>query len=110
MSDDNYKKVLDQCKAIIEAEFAPCGLKDLVEERILELVREWEKRKAIAEKDGRMIGGLGAIFMDLERAVEKAKADSKKSGRDECEHLMIGLSLPYTRRGGLGYWSIRMWL
>ena len=71
MSNENYEKVLKQCKEYIKTEFEPCGLKDDVERRIFELVQEWEKRQAEAEKRGEKIGGLGVIFIDVERAFGK---------------------------------------
>ena len=109
MSNENYEKVLNQCKEYIKTEFEPCGLKDDVERRIFELVQEWEKRQAEAEKRGQQIGGLGVIFIDVERAVWKAYADSKKSGKNKCQYFRKWLSLPYIEPGGLGYWTLKMW-
>ena len=71
----------------IKTEFEPCCLKDDVERRIFELVQESEKRQAGAEKRGEKIGGLGVIFVDLERAVWKADADSKRLGTWKCKYF-----------------------
>lgn len=109
MSDDNYTKVLKLCRTIIKEEFEPCGLRDLVEDRILELVQEWKRRKTVAEKEGRTIGSLKLIYYDLIRGVNKANSDSKRYGKDKCEYLMRALSLPPTVKGGLGYWTIASW-
>jgi hypothetical protein len=75
----------------------------------LELVQEWERRKSEADKEGKQIGGLKVISWDLERAFWKAKADSKKSGKNMCEYFERWLSIPYCKKGGLGYWSTRFW-
>jgi hypothetical protein len=108
MSNENYEKILEISKYCIN-EFEACGLGEEVRKRILELVQEWEKRKSEADKEGKQIGGLTVIFWDLERAVNKAKADSKKSGKSVCEYFERSLSIPYDQKGGLGYWSTRFW-
>ena len=108
MSNENYERVLEQCKHFIK-EFERCGLRDDVERRIFELVQEWEKRNSYAEKKGKLIGGLGTIYMDLKRAVRKADTDSKKFGTQNCEYFRKWLSLPFTERGGLGYWASGWW-
>jgi hypothetical protein len=108
MSYENYEKVLEKCKYYIK-EFEPCGLRGDVERRILELVQEWEKRKADGERKGKLIGGLETICMDLLRAVKKAEADSKNFGKNKCEYFRKWLSLPFTEKGGLGYWASQMW-
>jgi len=108
MPNENYEKILEICKGYIK-EFEACGLGEEVRKRILELVQEWERRKNEADKKGKQIGGLQVIFMDLERAFWKAKADSKKSGKSMCEYFEKGLSIPFYKKGGLGYWSTRMW-
>jgi len=109
VSNKNYEKVLKQCEEYIKTEFEPCGLKDDVESRIFELVQEWEKRQAEAEERGEKIGGLGVIFIDLERAVWKADADSKRFGTQKCKYFRNWLSLPFSKPGGLGYWTLQMW-
>lgn len=109
VSNENYEKVVKQCKEYIKTEFESCGLKDDVERRIFELVQEWEKRQAEAEKRGEKIGGLGVIFIDVERAVWKADADSKRFGTRKCKYFRRWLSLPFTKSGGLGYWALQMW-
>ena len=108
MSREDYNRVLEKCKRCIE-EFEPCGLRGDVERRVLELVQEWEKRKADAERKGKLIGGLEVICSDLLRAVEKAEVDSKNFGKSKCEYFRKWLSLPFTKKGGLGYWASRMW-
>jgi len=87
VSNENYEKVLKQCKEYIKTEFEPCGLKNDVERRIFELVQEWEKHQAEAEKKGKKIGGLGVIFSEVERAVWKADADSKRFGTRKCKYF-----------------------
>jgi len=109
VSNENYEKVLKQCKEYVKTEFEHCGLKDDVERRIFELVEEWEKRQAEAEERGEKIGGLGLIFIDVERAVWKANADSKRFGTPKCKYFRKWLNLPFTQPGGLGYWALQMW-
>jgi hypothetical protein len=103
--NEQYEEVLGWCKKYIETEFAPCGLKDAVERRILELVQVWKEKKAKGIlKNGKML-----IFRDIHRAVWKAKADSKKFGKHKCEYFRKWLSIPFTKPRGLGHWTLRMW-
>jgi hypothetical protein len=103
MSDENYEKVVESCKELIK-EFESCGLKQDVLKRILELVHWLEKQKT----EGTWRGDFQIVFMDLLRAVDSAKSLSKKYNKDECEYFRKWLSLPFTEKKGLGYWTIRM--
>jgi len=108
MSNENYEKILEISKYYIE-EFEACGLGEEIRKRILELVQEWERRKSEADKKGKQIGGLKVIFRELEKVVYEAEANSKKSGKSVCEYFERSLSIPYYKKGGLGYWSTRFW-
>jgi len=103
MSNENYEKVVEWCKELIK-EFLSCGLEEDVLKRIHELVQWLEKQKA----EGKREDGFKIIFYDLERAIEMAKAFSKKYHKDECCYLRKWLSLPFTERKGLGYWTTIM--
>lgn len=107
--DPEYIELLKVCKEIIDRGFAPCGLKDAVEERIRKLVMEWKRRKAEAEKRGKIIGGLMVIFRELLKVVEEAEYYSKRYGKPVCKYLDEKLSCPYYKKGCLGYVSLTYW-
>jgi len=102
MSNENYERVVESCKEYIK-EFDSCGLKQDVLKRIFELVQWLEKQKA----EGKQVGEFNIIFYDIERTVEMAKTLSKKHGKNECEYYRRWLSLPFTKKKGLGYWTTR---
>lgn len=107
--NENYKKILERCKVIIERDYATCGLGDSIKERLLVLTLEWEGRKEKASKEGKTIGGLGIIFYDILRAVWQAKSNEKRWGKPKCYYLRHGLQIQPSEHGGLGYWSRSMW-
>lgn len=106
--NENYKKVLELCKVLIEKNYAPCGLEDEVKKRLLELTLEWEKRKEKADREGKTIGGLGVLRMDVSRAVGKAGSDAKKSGKSKCYYLRQGVQIPVGKPGALGNYFMSM--
>lgn len=106
---ENYMKVLELCKVLIEQDYAPCGLEDDLRKRLLELTLEWEKRKAKADGEGRGIGGVNVIFTDVFRAVWKAKSDEERFGKPKCYYLERGLKKQLGESGTLGTWSYSMW-
>jgi len=108
MNDENYKKVLEECANIIKQDYAPCGLEADVKKRLLDLTQEWERRKENANKDGRRIGELETIFIDLFRAVNQAESNAKRFEKSKCEYLRNGLRTPFSKSGGLGFWTLRM--
>jgi len=105
----DLEELLEECRVIINRDFAPCGLKEDVEKRIHELYEEWKEAKAKADREGKTIGGLKVIFSDLLRAVRFAKEQARKSGKTECYYLRKWLEIPPTSKGGLGYYSKSMW-
>jgi hypothetical protein len=97
---ENYKKVLDLCKIMIERDYAPCGLEAGIKKRLLELTQELERR-------GRT--GFAILFKDIFRAVNQAESNEKRFGiKTKCEYLKRGLEIPFDNPGGLGYWALRM--
>lgn len=109
MMNEDLEELLEECRVIIDRDFARCGLKEDVEKRIFELYEEWKKAKTRAEKEGRTIGGLKIVFKDLLRAVDLAKELAKKHETSECYYLRKWLRIPPTTEGGLGYYSKSMW-
>lgn len=107
--NENYGKILEECKIVIEQEYAPCGLEDEIKKRLLELAKEWEKRKKRADEEGRTIGGLRIIVRDVFRAVGQAESNMKRFEKPKCYYLRRGLQIPYDESGGLGYLSLRFW-
>ncbi len=106
--NEHYGKILALCKVIIERDYAPCGLEDDIKKRLLDLTLDWETRKEEAGKEGREIGGLRALFIDVYRAVNQAKANEKRFGQPKCYYLKRGLQIDPSRRGGLGRWFLTM--
>lgn len=106
--NENYGKILELCKVIIERAYAPCGLEQDIKKRLLDLTLEWERRKEKASKEGNTIGGLNVIFTDVKRAVNQAKQNEKRFGKPRCYYLRRGLQIQPSEHGGLGYWSIIM--
>jgi hypothetical protein len=100
MENENYEKVVEWCKEYIK-EFETCGLNEDVMKRIFELVQWLEKQKV----EDKRVGEFKIIFYDIERAVEMAKALSKKYHKRECEYFKKWLSLSLTEQGGLGHWT-----
>jgi len=97
---ENYEKVLNLCKVMIEQDYAPCGLEEDVKKRLLELTQELERR-------GRR--GFNIISVDVFRAVNQAESYEKRfKKRTKCEYLKRGLQIPFNKPGGLGYWTLRM--
>jgi molybdopterin converting factor small subunit len=108
MSNENYEKVIERCKIYIK-EFEAYGLKEEVLKRIFEFVQWLEKQKLEKQKlEGREVGEFMIICYDIERAVELAKALSKKYHKSECEYYRKWLSLPFTEKRGLLHWSYAM--
>lgn len=107
--DPRLVELMKICEVVIERDFAPCGLRDQVTERIKELFAEWQRRYEQAIREGRTIGDVKVIFLDLLRLVELARANSERYGKPFCEYLKRALEKPYHEKGGLGYYSIRMW-
>lgn len=107
--NENYKKILELCKVVIDRDYAPCGLKEEVERRLLELTLEWERRKEKADKEGKEIGGLSVILYDLLRATERAESDERRFGKHKCRYLRRGLQLQLGEQGALGNYSLSMW-
>ncbi len=106
--NENYGKILELCKVMIERDYAPCGLEDDIKKRLLDLTLDWERRKEKASKEEKAIGGLNVIFIDVYRAVNQAKANEKRFGKPKCYYLRRGLQIPPSQHGGLGYWSCVM--
>jgi len=102
-------ELLEICKVVIERDFAVCGLREQVIERVKELFAEWRGRYEQAVKESGTIGNVGVIFYDLLRLVEMARVNSKRHGKPFCEYLRRALEKPYYEKGGLGQYSIRMW-
>ena len=75
--DPRLVELLEICKVVIERDFAPCGLREQVVERVKELFAEWQRRYERVVREGRTIGGVKVIFFDLLRLVELARANSK---------------------------------
>lgn len=107
--DPRLVELLEICKVVIERDFAPCGLREQAIERIKELFAEWQRRCERAVREGRAIGGVKVVFFDLLRLVELARANSERYGRPFCKYLRRALEKPYHEKGGLGYYSTRMW-
>ncbi len=103
--NENYGKILELCKVMIERDYTPCGLEDDIKKRLLELTLDWERRKEKAIRESKEIGGLNVIFMDVYRAVNQATVNEKRFGKPECYYLRRGLQIPPDQHGGLGYWS-----
>ncbi len=99
MSDENYDKVVEQCKEYIK-EFEVCGLKEGVLKRISELVQWLEKQKA----EGKGVGEFETICLDIKRAVKLART----YGKDGCKYFRRWLSKHFTEKGGLGYYTYVM--
>ena len=70
---------------------------------------EWERQKEKASKEGKRIGGLNIIFLDVLRAVEQAKSNEEKWGKPKCYYLRRGLQIQPSEHGGLGFYSFSMW-
>ena len=104
--EKEYEELLKRCEVIIKEEYAPCGLENEVKQRIKDILQELEKRKRIAQAKGRDIGGHKLIFSDLLRAVNQAKADSKRFRKPLCYYLKKGFEKAPTEKGGLGYWFL----
>jgi hypothetical protein len=108
-SNKNYQYVLDLCKDIIINEYRPCELEVELKDRLYELVLKWENNKERAMHEGKEIGGLHALFLDLMRAVEKAYADEHRfRKRTKCQYLKMGLWTPLGKPGALGNWFLSM--
>ncbi|RLG02529.1 MAG: hypothetical protein DRN61_06320 [Thaumarchaeota archaeon] len=107
--DPRLVELLEICKVVIERDFAPCGLREEVIERVKELFAEWKRKREKAAREGRTIGGVKVIFYDLLRLVEMARANSERHGKPFCEYLSRALKKSYHEKGGLGYYSIKMW-
>ena len=106
--NENYGEILGLCKVMIERDYAPCGLEDDIKKRVLDLTLDWETRKGKASKEGKEIGGLRVIFIDVYRAVNQARANEKRFGKPRCYYLRRGLQIEPSRHGGLGYYFSRM--
>lgn len=96
---ENYRKVLNLCKVVIEQHYTPCGLEKEIKKRLLELTQELERRGK---------GGFNIIFKDVLRAVYLARSNAEKGKKTECEYLKRGLQIPFDKPGGLGYWTLSM--
>jgi len=107
--NENYKKLLESCKVIIERDYAPCGLEEDIKKRLLDLTLEWERRKENANKENKMIGGLRVVFLDLLRAVNQAKSNTKRFQKPKCYYLKRGLQIKCGEPGWLGNYSCSMW-
>ena len=107
--DPRLVELLEICKVVIERDFAPYSLREEIIERVKELFAEWKRKREQAAKEGRTIGGVKVIFYDLLRLVDMAHANSERHGKPFCEYLRRALEKPYHERGGLGYYSIKMW-
>ena len=103
--NENYGKILELCKVMIERDYAPCSLEDDIKKRLLDLTLDWERRKEKASKKGKAIGGLHLIFDDVLRAVNQAEQNEKRFGKPRCYYLRRGLEIQPSQHGGLGYWS-----
>ena len=106
--NENYGEISGLCKVMIERDYAPCGLEDGIKKRLLDLTLDWERRKEKASKEGKAIGGLNVIFIDVYRAVNQAKANEERFGKPKCYYLRRGLQIQPSQHGGLGYWSCVM--
>ena len=106
--NENYRKILELCRVIIEQDYAPCGLEDDIKKRLLDLTLDWERRKEKASREGKEIGGLNVIFMDVYRAVNQATQNQKRFGKPKCYYLRRGLQIQPSQHGGLGYYFIKM--
>lgn len=106
--NENYVKVLELCKVIIEQDYVPCNLENEIKKRLLDLVLDWEKRKEKADREGKEIGGLNLLFFDVLRAVNQATGNEKRFGKSKCYYLKRGLQIPSNKRGGFGYWFLTM--
>ena len=102
--NENYGKILELCKVMIERDYAPCGLEDDIKKRLLDLTLDWERRKEKASKEGKEIGGLKVFFIDVLRAVNQATQNAKRF-KPKCYYLRRGLEIPPSQPGGLGYWA-----
>jgi hypothetical protein len=76
---------------------------------LLELVQEWERRKLKADNEGKGLGKLNVILMDVLRAVNQADSNAKRFGKPVCYYLERGLKTRAGEPGGLGTWSYSMW-
>jgi hypothetical protein len=103
ISNENYVKTVELCKELIK-QFELCELKQDVLKRIYELVLWLEKQKS----NGIWKGGFQIIFTDLLRAADSAESLSDRGHRDKCYYFRKWLSLPFTEKGGLGYWTTIM--
>ena len=107
--NENFQFILNMCRYLIENEYKPCGLEQSIKKRLYELILIWEKNKKRATMEGREIGGLQALFTDVLRAVEKARADERRfKKRTKCQYLKKGVETPIGEVGALGNWFLGM--
>jgi len=101
--NENFQYVLKISRYLIENEYKPCGLEEDLKERLYELILIWERLKEKASSEGRQIGGLKVLFFDLNRAIEKARADERRfQKKTKCEYLKKGLETPICNPGAFG--------
>jgi len=104
--NENYQKILELCKVMIERDYAPCGLEDDIKKRLLGLTLEIERRNEKASKEGKATRGFNIIFSDVLRAVNLAEQNAKRFGKPKCYYLRQGLQIPPCQPGGLGHWAL----
>jgi len=84
---ENFKRVLRECKYIIEHDFKPYGLEDKIKKCLCDLTIIWERKNILSKEKGVEIGGLRVIFAGLLRSVELAKYLSKRYNKDVYYYL-----------------------
>jgi len=88
---ENYEKVLEWCRNILENDFKPCGLENELKKELYDLTLDWERRKEEAEREKRQIGGLMVIFHGLMKSWRQAEGLAKKYNKNVCCYLKMSL-------------------
>lgn len=102
--NENYAKVLELCRKIIENDIKSCGLEEDFKNRIYELTLQWERLEEKAEREGREIGGLSVIFKRLLKSWRQAGGLAKTYKKDVCHYLRMSL-----RNKWLEHYCESMW-
>jgi len=103
--EEAYQEALCLCKVLIERYYRPCGLEEVVKERIHNLTLLWMRCEEESEKE---VGGIRVLFLDIEREVGQAEYLESEKDMPKCVKLRRGLERPPPKRGALGNYFIRM--
>jgi hypothetical protein len=105
MANENYEKIVELCKKILEDIRQECNLEEDFKKRLYELTLEWERRKEKVFRENKEIGDLRVIFIGLLKTINQAEGLAKYYNKDVCYYLEMSLRNKWLENYCFSMWN-----